>query len=102
NLKNPFIPKEEFPPLTKNEITKNITNDTRIQAKLRQIVNLSQIVYGNPKILNEKIKIITHNPKLGKQLATQIMSSPNSIAKLAGIEILGMKNLARQKAEQHI
>ncbi|WP_438718476.1 BID domain-containing T4SS effector [Bartonella rochalimae] len=102
NLKNTLIPKEKFPSLTKSEITKSIIKDTCIQAKLRQIMHLSKIVYGNPKILNEQIKMITNNPKVSKQLSTQIMSSPNSIANLAGIEIFGMKNLARKKAGSHI
>ncbi|AQX20722.1 Bartonella effector protein Bep1 [Bartonella sp. CDC_skunk] len=102
NLKNTLIPKEKFPSLTKSEITKSIIKDACIQAKLRQITHLSKIVYGNPKILNEQIKMITNNPKVSKQLSTQIMSSPNSIANLAGIGILGMKNLARKKAENHI
>ncbi|WP_432783103.1 BID domain-containing T4SS effector [Bartonella sp. C271] len=80
---------------------KKIQNNTDIQNKQKEIKRLSKLVYGSAKILDEQIKMINKNPKLSKQLSSQILSSPNSVANLSGFEILGMKNSVRKKAEDH-
>ncbi|CBI75750.1 Bartonella effector protein (Bep); substrate of VirB T4SS [Bartonella clarridgeiae 73] len=102
NIENTLIPKEKLPPLTKNAIIENIKKDTLIQAKLRQVTHLSKLVYGSSKILNNQLELINTNQKSGEQLSAQITSSPQSISKLAGIKIFGMKNSMRKKAEDNI
>ncbi|WP_407965550.1 BID domain-containing T4SS effector [Bartonella sp. C271] len=101
NKENVLIPKEILAPLTSKQILKKIQNNTDIQNKQKEIKRLSKLVYGSAKILDEQIKMINKNPKLSKQLSSQILSSPNSVANLSGFEILGMKNSVRKKAEDH-
>ncbi|OPB31779.1 BID domain-containing T4SS effector [Bartonella sp. AR 15-3] len=101
NKENVLIPKEILAPLTSKQILKKIQNNTDIQNKKKEIKHLSKLVYASAKTLNQQIKVINNNQRLSKQLSSQIISSPNSVANLAGFEILGMKSPARKKAEDH-
>ncbi|AQX28656.1 MULTISPECIES: BID domain-containing T4SS effector [unclassified Bartonella] len=102
NVEDTLIPKEKIPPLTKSAITENIQKDALIQQNLTQITYLSKLVYGSSKALSNQISLINTNPKAGEQLSRQIMLSPQSISKLAGIKILGVKNSMRKKAEDNV
>ncbi|WP_375675812.1 BID domain-containing T4SS effector [Bartonella sp. AP9QHHD] len=61
---------------------------------------LSEKVYGDRLILNERIEAIKENPDMGEQLLWDVTERPKSISKLAGRKVLGIKNHARRKAEE--
>ncbi|UNF51686.1 BID domain-containing T4SS effector [Bartonella krasnovii] len=97
-----LIAAKKIPPLTSNEITTRIKNNTSLQARRTEIETLCQIIYGNRHILQEKIERIHENHKRGEQLTHQIATSPQSISQLSGSNILGIKNHARTEAEANI
>ncbi|WP_273723701.1 BID domain-containing T4SS effector [Bartonella sp. AU18XJBT] len=61
---------------------------------------LSEKVYGDRLILNERIEAIKENPDMGDQLLWDVTEQPKSISKLAGRKVLGIKNHARKQAEE--
>ncbi|WP_273758619.1 BID domain-containing T4SS effector [Bartonella sp. AU55XJBT] len=60
---------------------------------------LCKKVYGDRLILNERIEGIKENPAIGEQLLWDVKENPQSISKLAGRKVLGIKNHARKQAE---
>ncbi|WP_330167935.1 BID domain-containing T4SS effector [Bartonella grahamii] len=103
--KNPqevLIPAETIAPLTNNEIASRIKNNTSIQERRKEIETLCQIIYGNRHILQERIEMIHENHTKGEQLPYQIAASPQSISKLSGSNVFGIKNNARAHAEANI
>ncbi|WP_139412244.1 BID domain-containing T4SS effector [Bartonella mastomydis] len=57
-------------------------------------------VYGDRLILEQKIAEIKENPAMGEQLLWDVTENPQSISKLAGRKVLGIKNGARKQAEE--
>ncbi|WP_336279643.1 BID domain-containing T4SS effector [Bartonella sp. CB175] len=102
DLKETYIPKAEPASLTKSEILKKISQDPFIQANKEEVERLLYIVYGNAHILREKMTLINENPPLGKQIAEQIAQSPQSVSKLAGYNLCGIKTSMRRHARDNI
>ncbi|WP_404978536.1 MULTISPECIES: BID domain-containing T4SS effector [unclassified Bartonella] len=102
NKQDVLIPAETIAPLTNNEIATRIKNNASIQARKKEIETLCQIIYGNRHILREKIEMIHENHIKGEQLTYQIATSPQSISKLSGSNVFGIKNNARTHAEANI
>ncbi|MFT4347330.1 BID domain-containing T4SS effector [Bartonella ancashensis] len=97
-----LIPKEEFRPLTQNEIYIKASENRKVQMIFQRVQQSSKIVYGNPNVLMYKINQIKNNPSLGNSVAQQIERSPESVAKLAGRKCFWIKNQTRKNAERHI
>ncbi len=102
NQQEVLIPAETIAPLTNNEIATKIKNNASIQARRKEIETLCQIIYGNRHILRERIEMIHENHTEGEQLTYQIATSPQSISKLSGSNVFGIKNNARAHAEENI
>ncbi|WP_375704263.1 BID domain-containing T4SS effector, partial [Bartonella sp. AD328YNZD] len=102
NQQEVLIPAQTIAPLTNNEIATRIKNNVSIQAKRKEIETLCQIIYGNRHILRERIEMIHENHTEGEQLSYQISTSPQSISKLSGSNVFGIKNNARAHAEANI
>ncbi|WP_208438629.1 BID domain-containing T4SS effector [Bartonella grahamii] len=102
NQQEVLIPAETIAPLTNNEIATKIKNNASIQARRKEIETLCQIIYGNRHILQERIEMIHENHTEGEQLTYQIATSPQSISKLSGSNVFGIKNNARAHAEANI
>ncbi|AGF76319.1 Bep protein [Bartonella vinsonii subsp. berkhoffii str. Tweed] len=102
DLQQILIPAEKISPLTKEEILEKIKEDTSIQPRKQAIEVLCKIVYGNLHILEKKLEMIHENPLEGEKLACQIIEFSKSISKLAGINISGIINNARARAEDNI
>ncbi|GAA4665054.1 BID domain-containing T4SS effector [Bartonella pachyuromydis] len=102
DLEPPLIPKENLAPLTKSEIAELIAEDACVKVSHKQLQQLSKIVYGNSKRLDDKMAAIIQNPSLGQQLANQIQLSPSSIAPLAGFSLCGLQSHARANAKNHV
>ncbi|ALE03014.1 BID domain-containing T4SS effector [Bartonella ancashensis] len=101
---NILIPKEELPPLTPERISKAVFKNLHFQESLNRVRKYSAIVYGDPKILDDKIRLINLCPvekrqNLGELISKQIAYSPQSIAKLAGKKYFFIKNSTHIKAE---
>ncbi|WP_317993709.1 BID domain-containing T4SS effector [Bartonella gliris] len=101
-LEKTLIPKETLAPLTKSEFTKMVSESAHVHTARNQIQRLSQIIYGNPQTLDQKMVEIIKNPDLGQQLADQIERSPSSISRLAGVDFLCFKSQRRANAEEHV
>ncbi|WP_375612180.1 BID domain-containing T4SS effector [Bartonella sp. AA9NXGY] len=102
NQQEVLIPAQTIAPLTNNEIATRIKNNVSIQARRKEIETLCQIIYGNRHILRERIEMIHENHTVGEQLTYQIATSPQSISKLSGSNVFGIKNNARAHAEENI
>ncbi|WP_273790946.1 BID domain-containing T4SS effector [Bartonella sp. CM31XJBT] len=102
NQQEVLIPAQTIAPLTNNEIATRIKNNASIQARRKEIETLCQIIYGNRHILQERIEMIHENHTEGEQLTYQITTSPQSISKLSGSNVFGIKNNARAHAEANI
>ncbi|QEE09706.1 BID domain-containing T4SS effector [Bartonella kosoyi] len=61
---------------------------------------LCEKVYGDRLILEQRIEEIKENPTMGEQLLWDMKENPQSISKLAGRKILGIKSDARKQAEE--
>ncbi|ALE03035.1 BID domain-containing T4SS effector [Bartonella ancashensis] len=97
-----LIPDKKMGPLPKGELSEMTAKDDCVQENIRQIKELSKIIYNNPTILDEKINQIRQNPSLAKELAQKIENDPESISKFAGKKHLIFKNQARKDAERHV
>ncbi|WP_273782730.1 BID domain-containing T4SS effector [Bartonella sp. ML69XJBT] len=102
NLTETLIPKETLPPLSNEEVFTRVAHDPFVEAHQKEVQRLSKLVYGNEKVLNAKMELITADPSFGQGFADQISQDPQSISKLAGVKILGMKSPERRQAQQHI
>ncbi|WP_273760262.1 BID domain-containing T4SS effector [Bartonella sp. ML70XJBT.G] len=88
--------------LSKEEMSLKIKNSPLIQACKDQIQALSETVYGNPNIFQEKLEEIEKNPILGESLSWQVAANPKLVGNFAGKKVLGVKNQARKEAEENI
>ncbi|WP_273755177.1 BID domain-containing T4SS effector [Bartonella sp. MM73XJBT.G] len=61
---------------------------------------LCEKVYGDRLILEQRIEEIRENPPMGEQLLWDVRENPQSISKLAGRKVLGIKSHARKEAEE--
>ncbi|PIT68829.1 BID domain-containing T4SS effector [Bartonella tribocorum] len=105
-LKNTLIPKGTLPPLENTEFVKRIKEEACVHTSLKQIQQLSKIVYGSSKKLDKHIARIPDDPascqKIANQIANQIENKPNSIARLAGFSLCGLQSPARVNAKNHL
>ncbi|PIT68831.1 BID domain-containing T4SS effector [Bartonella tribocorum] len=101
-LKNILIPKGTLPPLEKTELVELIAEDADVHTSLRDIQQLSKIVYGSSKTLDKQMVAILKNPDLDQQLANQIENEPDSVARLAGFSLWGLQSPARINAKNHL
>ncbi|WP_375642291.1 BID domain-containing T4SS effector [Bartonella sp. CM100XJJH] len=101
-LESILIPEERLAPLTKNEKAKMVAEDSCVHASLKQVQQLSKIVYGKEKTLDKQMVEIIKKPSLGQQLANQIERAPHSISHLAGFSLCGLQNQARANAKNHL
>ncbi|EJF76716.1 hypothetical protein MCO_01555 [Bartonella sp. DB5-6] len=101
-LEKVLIPKEQLAPLTKSELSEKIAEDARVHTCREQIQKCTKIVYGSSKVLNEQMVEIIKNPSFGEQLANQIERAPSSVSRLAGFDLLCLKNQVRTNAEEHV
>ncbi|MBB5073986.1 cell filamentation protein [Bartonella callosciuri] len=102
SFKETLIPKETLEPLTLEELSARVESDPFVEACRKKIEDLSKIVYGNRKVLDTKMNLITADPALSEEFSAQITQNPKSIHKLAGLKILSIKSPDRRRAENHI
>ncbi|ALE03036.1 BID domain-containing T4SS effector [Bartonella ancashensis] len=97
-----LIPEKNIGPLQERELSEMIAKDDLVQKSIREIRKLSQTIYTNPAILDEKIKDIQLNQDLAQKLTQQIKRNPESFARLAGKRYLCLRNGARRNAERAV
>ncbi|WP_455465785.1 BID domain-containing T4SS effector [Bartonella sp. B39] len=101
-----LIPGKKLPPLMKTEINTIVEEDPNVRASREKIQILSKTVYGSSKALNKEMmqisKNLTNPSSTAYRLSNQIKAAPDSVAKLAGINFLGLKNSKRKMAEQSV
>ncbi|WP_144755406.1 BID domain-containing T4SS effector [Bartonella saheliensis] len=86
--------------LSEEQISLLLPHHSLVQAYQEDIQRLSERAYGNPNILQEKMQEIQKNPQVGEELSWRMAAHPESIAKLSGRNMLGLKNQARRQAEE--
>ncbi|EJF97978.1 hypothetical protein MEI_01010 [Bartonella vinsonii subsp. arupensis Pm136co] len=88
--------------LSEAQIMKLLPHSQLVRTYQEKIQHLCQIVYGNKNLLQEEMEAIQKNPALGESLSWQISAHPESLSKLAGLNLCGMKNNARKNAEENL
>lgn len=88
--------------LSEAQIAKLLPHSQLVRGYQEKIQHLCKIVYDNKNILQEKMEEIQKNPALGESLSWQLAAHPESVSKLAGFNLCGMKNSARQNAEENL
>ncbi|WP_273758618.1 BID domain-containing T4SS effector [Bartonella sp. AU55XJBT] len=86
--------------LSEEEISRFLPHHSLVKTYQEEIQQLSAKAYGNPNILQEKMLEIQRNPQAGEELSWRMAAHPESIAKLSGKSVLGLKNQARRDAEE--
>ncbi|WP_375642287.1 MULTISPECIES: BID domain-containing T4SS effector [unclassified Bartonella] len=86
--------------LSEEEIILLLPHHSLVQTYQEEIQRLSANAYGNPDILQEKMQEIQRNPAAGEELSWRMAAHPESIAKLSGTSMLGIKNQTRRQAEE--
>ncbi|PIT69018.1 BID domain-containing T4SS effector [Bartonella tribocorum] len=86
--------------LSEEEITLLLPHHSLVQTYQEEIRRLSQNAYGNSNILQEKMREIQRNPAAGEELSWRMAAYPESLAKLSGTSVFGLKNQARRQAEE--
>ncbi|WP_375657024.1 BID domain-containing T4SS effector [Bartonella sp. CM120XJJH] len=86
--------------LSEEEIILLLPHHSLVRTYQEEIQRLSANAYGNPDILQEKMQEIQRNPAAGEELSWRMTAYPESIAKLSGTSLLGIKNQTRRQAEE--
>ncbi|BBL53781.1 hypothetical protein MF1_10390 [Bartonella quintana] len=100
NLRKPLHPEKEMAPLSNKEIANRIQRDPSVQYAQAEVCYWCKIAYGDPSILQERIEEIQKSPSMGEELSWQVANHPTFFHKLAGRQMLGIKNQTRKKAEE--
>ncbi|EJF76219.1 hypothetical protein MEC_00022 [Bartonella alsatica IBS 382] len=90
-------PGRSTPPL--GDINKELKRHVGVRYGEEKISHLCAIVYGNPDALKEKLNSIIENPGTGEEVLWDLASNPQSVGKLAGRKVFGIKSPKRRQAE---
>lgn len=88
-------------PLTPDQVAKNLQENPDIISGQRKIQHLSQIVYNNPNILQEKVAEILKNPLKGNKVLAALVKNPESFGPFSGFKLFGVRSSTRKCAEEN-
>ncbi|WP_375616673.1 BID domain-containing T4SS effector [Bartonella sp. AP58NXGY] len=88
------------PPRTsKDVITTKLLQSREFQYGVRETQEWCAVVYGNPHALNKQFAQILEDPPNAEKVLWDLLEHPESPAKLAGRQVLGVKSSDRKAAE---
>ncbi|WP_375680016.1 BID domain-containing T4SS effector [Bartonella sp. AP7XZML] len=89
------------PPRTpKDVVTTKLLKNVDFQYGVRETQEWCRVVYGNEHALNQQLAKILDDPQNAEQILWSLAENPESVAKLAGHKILGVKSPSRREAEE--
>ncbi|WP_254474573.1 BID domain-containing T4SS effector [Bartonella sp. B1098] len=89
------------PPRTqKDVVTTKLLQHTDFQYGVRETQEWCTVVYGNPHALNQQLSEILENPKGAEKVLWSLAANPESVGRLAGSKVLGIKSPDRKEAEE--
>ncbi|WP_208436178.1 BID domain-containing T4SS effector [Bartonella phoceensis] len=97
-----IAPPRRAPAPSEETITRLIPHDPWVKSYEKEIAFWSAETFGKKDILQEKAKEIRHTPSLGEKLSWQLAGHHDQFGKLAGINVCGIKNKTRKKAEKSL
>ncbi|MBB6159877.1 BID domain-containing T4SS effector [Bartonella doshiae] len=89
-------------PRTREPAINILEYELLMQAYQEEIRYLSQLIYGDRLIFEQKMENIQENPNLGEEFLWQITEKPRSISKFSGKKFLCFKTNARKIAEENL
>ncbi|WP_208431454.1 BID domain-containing T4SS effector [Bartonella doshiae] len=89
-------------PRTREPAINILEYELLMQAYQEEIRYLSQLIYGDRLIFEQKMENIQENPNLGEEFLWQITEEPRSISKFSGKKFLCFKTNARKIAEENL
>ncbi|WP_273758616.1 BID domain-containing T4SS effector [Bartonella sp. AU55XJBT] len=87
------------PRTTKDMVTSKLLQHVNFQYGVRETQEWCRVVYGNEHALNEQLAKILEDPKGAEKVLRDLAENPESPAKLAGRQLLGVKSPDRKEAE---
>ncbi|WP_273789441.1 BID domain-containing T4SS effector [Bartonella sp. ML70XJBT] len=88
------------PPQTpKDMVTSKLLQHKEFQYGVRETQEWCTVVFGNPHALNEQLSKILENPQGADKVLWDFAAHPESVGKLAGRQVLGVKSPDRKAAE---
>ncbi|WP_019221927.1 BID domain-containing T4SS effector [Bartonella senegalensis] len=90
---------QEKASLSNEEITRRVQKNPSVQYGEAEIRHWCQIVFGKAHVLQYRVEDVQKIPAIGEELSWQVANTPHSFHKLAGNQVLGIKNSARKEAE---
>ncbi|WP_208436248.1 BID domain-containing T4SS effector [Bartonella phoceensis] len=101
-----LLPKENVPDLSNEELAQRVYESALVKNNIKKIEILCPVIYGEKHALQNilsKFKVpITHEDlKKGEKLARRIGKRPQSVCKLRGVSVFGIKNDIRRHAEEN-
>ncbi|AGF76315.1 BID domain-containing T4SS effector [Bartonella vinsonii] len=91
------------PPRTQKDLlTSGLAQNPNFQYGALEVQEWCVVVYGNRHALNKELAKILENPKQGQEILQNLLENPESVGKLAGQKLFGVKSPARKDAEEGI
>ncbi|WP_208438183.1 BID domain-containing T4SS effector [Bartonella taylorii] len=83
-------------------LTREVQEKVVCEARKSEVQRCCRVVYGKDDLLNSQMKKVEKNPDLAEEVSMQLSSRPDSLHKLAGTNLCGLKNGRRKEAEAGI
>ncbi|WP_019223593.1 BID domain-containing T4SS effector [Bartonella rattaustraliani] len=89
-------------PHTREKLSSILQRNFLLEAYKDEIRHWCYFTYKDRLVLEKEVEEIQRDPERGDELLSQITQKPQSVAKLAGKNILGVKTDARKEAEKSL
>ncbi|EJF84958.1 BID domain-containing T4SS effector [Bartonella rattimassiliensis] len=83
----------------KDELTTNLLKNVHFQQSVQEVQKWCTIVYDNQHALNQQLAKVLNDPQNAENILWDFAENPESSAKLAGRQLLGVKSSERRAAE---
>lgn len=88
--------------ILEKEITDKLQCDLLISMDARKVKELSQKVFGKRGVFDSRIEDLINNPSSGNRILHELLTNIQSVHKLPGVSVCGLKSGARKSSIRNI